>query len=81
MKKVRSSFFISVICHFFTFGARQAKQHRDHMFRERSKSSIRKITEMGGSDPTFSASSRPKSSWGRSRPFNPRRRPSDQAQK
>src|SRR5260370_25239594 len=25
---------------------------------------------MGGSDPTFSASSRPKSSWGRSRPRN-----------
>ena len=26
-------------------------------------------TETGGSDPTFSAFSRPKSSWGRSRPF------------
>jgi hypothetical protein len=32
------------------------------------KSSGRKTTKTGGSDPTFSAFSRPKSSWGRSRP-------------
>jgi hypothetical protein len=35
------------------------------------KSSIGKTTKTGGSDPTFSAFSRPKSAWGRSRPEAP----------
>jgi hypothetical protein len=34
-----------------------------------SKSAGEKRSKTGGSDPTFSAFSRPKSSWGRSRPF------------
>jgi hypothetical protein len=35
------------------------------------KSSDGKTTKTGGSDPTFWASNRPKSSWGRSRPTAP----------
>ena len=35
------------------------------------KSSGGKTTKTGGSDPTFSAFSRPKSAWGRSRPEAP----------
>src|SRR5271168_1640502 len=34
-----------------------------------TESSGVQTTKTGGSDPTFSAFSRPKSSWGRSRPF------------
>jgi len=38
------------------------------MKRNATKNHRGKKTETGGSDPTFLASSRPKSSWGRSRP-------------
>ncbi len=40
---------------------------------ENGKSDTEKNTRLGGSDPTFSAFSRPKSSWGRSRPSRRKR--------
>ena len=55
-------------CNFFTFGTPQDTCCKEDVFREQSKSSRQKTSEMGGSDPTFSASSRPKSFWSRSRP-------------
>jgi len=39
------------------------------MLNRNPKSSVRKTTKTGGSDPTFPAFSRPKSPWGRSRPL------------
>ena len=45
-----------------SLGKRGNKRH------EEEKSDTEKITKLGGSDPSFSAFSRPKSSWGRSRP-------------
>jgi hypothetical protein len=56
-------------CNFFTFGTPQDTCCKEDAFRERSKSSRQQTSEMGGSDPTFSASSRPKSFWSRSRPY------------
>jgi hypothetical protein len=50
-------------CNFFTFVTPQDTRCKEDAFRERSKSSRQKLSEMGGSDPTFSASSRPKSFW------------------
>jgi hypothetical protein len=40
---------------------------------ENDKSDTEKNTRLGGSDPTFSAFIRPKSSWGRSRPLHRKR--------
>ena len=61
-------------CNFFTFATPQDTCCKEDAFRERSKSNRQTKSEMGGSDPTFSASSRPKSFWSRSRPycFDPR---------
>ena len=56
-------------CNFFTFATPQDTCCKEDAFRERSKSSRQEKSKMGGSDPTFSASSRPKSSWSRSRPY------------
>lgn len=46
-------------CNFFTFGTPQDTRCREDAFRERSKSSRQKLSEMGGSDPTIWASIRP----------------------
>ena len=56
-------------CNFFTFATPQDTCCKEDAFRERSKSNRQTKSEMGGSDPTFSASSRPKSFWSRSRPY------------
>jgi len=61
-------------CNFFTFATPQDTCCKEDAFGERSKSSRQTKSEMGGSDPTFSAWSRPKSYRGHSRPywFDPR---------
>jgi hypothetical protein len=61
-----TSFFTPV----FTVWPRMLLKH-NAMCQTKTKSSSGKSTKTGGSAPTFSAFSRPKSAWGRSRPEAP----------
>ena len=70
MKKVNTTLCKSSCTKVFTLWPRML-QSADKMFETKRKSSGGKTTKTGGSDPTFSAFSRPKSSWGRSRPEAP----------
>ncbi len=68
MKKVRitpSTFFFSC---FITLWGEQFLGDEGHIELNAKKSHREKKTETGGSDPTFLRPSRPKVSWGRSRP-------------
>src|SRR5712664_242272 len=73
VKNVRNSFCTLVCTSFFTL-VRSIWLREKQVEISDSESAGKKITKTGGSDPTFSASSRPKSFRGRSRPFyaNPR---------
>jgi hypothetical protein len=64
---VRNSFCTLVCTSFFTL-VRSIWLREKQVEISDSESAGKKITKTGGSDPTFSASSRPKSRWGRSRP-------------
>lgn len=68
MKKVRLTSHTLALSTSITLCCSQIVQHEGDAKRNASKSHRGKKTETGGSDPTFLASSRPKSSWGRSRP-------------
>ncbi len=68
VKNVTNSFCIHDFSRFFTL-VRSNCQKEKSIDNSTSKSTGGKTSRMGGSDPTFSASSRPKSFWGRSRPF------------
>jgi hypothetical protein len=68
VKNVRNSFCTLVCTSFFTL-ARSIWLIEKQVEISDSERAGKKITKTGGSDPTFSAFSRPKSSWGRSRPF------------
>jgi hypothetical protein len=70
VKNVRISLFNLVFTQVFTLSPPKVLTGRN-MLRRNFKSSGRKTTKTGGSDPTFSAFSRPKSAWGRSRPIGP----------
>jgi hypothetical protein len=54
----------------FTLWPRMPMKHKA-IAEAKPKSSGGTTTKTGGSDPTFSACSRPKSAWGRSRPEAP----------
>jgi len=68
VKNVRNSFCILVCARTFTL-ARSIWREDKQIENSTSKSIGGKTLKTGGSDPTFSAFSRPKSSLGRSRPF------------
>ena|ERR1700737_1448889 len=68
VKNVRNSFCTPVFSKSFTL-VRCNCLKETPMENLASKRPGGKNTKTGGSDPTFSAFSRPKSSWGRSRPF------------
>ena len=70
MKKVSLTHCKSSCTEVFTPSPRMFLQHKT-LREAKPKSGGGKITKTGGSDPTFSAFSRPKSSWGRSRPEAP----------
>ena len=70
MKKVNLTLCKSSCTKVFTLWPRIALKHKA-MAEPKRKSNGRKTTKTGGSDPTFSAFSRPKRSWGRSRPETP----------
>ena len=70
MKNVNMTLFTSFFTRIFTLWLRLLLEHKA-MPETKPKSSRGKTTKTGGSDPTFSAFSRPKSSWGRSRPEAP----------
>src|ERR1700687_4867842 len=55
-------------CHFFTRTRSEVLGNRRNTKPREGKVTVEKKVKSGGSDPTFSAFSRPKSSWGRSRP-------------
>jgi hypothetical protein len=67
VKNVRISPFTSFFTEVFTLSPPKILRQRNIQSRN-FKSDGRKTTKTGGSDPTFSAFSRPKSSWGCSRP-------------
>jgi hypothetical protein len=68
VKNVRNSICILVCTTILTLTRRNCREEKqiENLI---SKSTGRKTLKTGESDPTFSAFSRPKSSWGRSRPF------------
>jgi hypothetical protein len=68
MKKVRNTPCRFDFCKFFTLWRQQFPKPEGDKENSARESDIAKIIKSGGSDPTFSAFSRPKSSWGRSRP-------------
>jgi hypothetical protein len=70
VKKVNLTLCNSSCTKVFTLWPRMHLQDKA-MPEAKLKSSGRKTTKTGGSDPTFSAFRRPKSSWGRSRPGAP----------
>ena len=70
MKKVNLTPCKSACTKVFTLWPRIFFEHKA-LRKAEPKSGGGKITKTGGSDPTFSAFSRPKSSWGRSRPEAP----------
>jgi len=67
VKKVRTTHSTFVFTCFFTLWREQFLLGESDAERNASKSHRGKNTKTGGSDPTFSAFSRPKSAWGRSR--------------
>jgi hypothetical protein len=67
VKKVNLTLCNSSCTKVFTLWPRMHLQDKA-MPEAKLKSSGRKTTKTGGSDPTFSAFRRPKSAWGRSRP-------------
>jgi hypothetical protein len=69
VKSVIFSLFNSSCTTVFTLVSAHAAEKTMRCLERNSKSSGIETTETGGSDPTFSAFSRPKSAWGRSRPF------------
>src|SRR5258708_5881194 len=73
VNNVRNSFCTLVCTSFFTL-VRGIWLREKQVEISESESASEKITKTGGSDATFSTFGRPKSSWGRSRPFyaNPR---------
>jgi hypothetical protein len=68
VKNAEITFRTSVFTNFCTLGGEEALQNQELEQKLQSQTSRGKITKSGGSDPTFRASSRPKSVWGRSRP-------------
>jgi hypothetical protein len=70
VKKVNMTLFTSFFTQVFTPWPRMPVEGKA-MPETKPKSSSGKTTKTGGSDPTFSAFSRPKSAWGRSRPEAP----------
>ena len=70
MKNVNTTLCKSCCTKVFTLWLRMSRA-AEEIFESKCNSSGEKTTKTGGSDPTFSAFSRPKSSWGRSRPEAP----------
>ena len=68
MKNAEITFRTSDFTNFCTSFTGDALRNQELERTPRNKTSRGKITESGGSDPTFRAFSRPKSFWGRSRP-------------
>jgi hypothetical protein len=68
MKNVRTTHFSFVFSKFFTLWREQFLCGVGDREPVQAKVTVEKTPKTGGSDPTFSAFSRPKSSWGRSRP-------------
>ncbi len=68
MKMVRTTCFSFAFAKFFTLWREQFRGSVGDSEPMQAKVTVEKNTKSGGSDPTFSAFSRPKSSWGRSRP-------------
>jgi hypothetical protein len=68
VKKVKTAHFSFPFSSFFTLWREQFVSGVRDGKRSESESHRGKNSKSGGSDPTFSAFSRPKSSWGRSRP-------------
>ncbi len=64
MKSVSFSLFKPFCTKVFTLMSAYAAERQCDAWRRNSKSSGIETTKTGGSDPTFSAFSRPKSAWG-----------------
>jgi hypothetical protein len=67
VKNVTNTFCTFLFTGFCTFGQGYLSGIGEHGRKPQEKTRRGKNTKSGGSDPTFSAASRPKSFWGRSR--------------